>query len=138
MFGLRIKRLCSTNVAFENHFESLSKYLKTLVDDQLKRVIETKQTSDQTYKRCNGVPLVLTYYSRLKNVNDIIDKHLVFLYANEQVENIFTPPPFVLFRAGFSLRKHLVRAKVKPLLRECGSSGCNKGRFQTCLNVLTV
>ena len=60
-------------------------------------------------------------------------KNLVFLYAKEQVKNIFTPPPFVSFRAG--LRKHLVRAKVWPLLREYGSSGCNKIRCQTCLNV---
>ena len=49
----------------------------------------------------NGVPLVLTYHPRLKNVNDIIKKHLVFLYAKEQVENIFTPPFFVSIRAGF-------------------------------------
>ena len=29
----------------------------------------------------------------------------------------------------------VVRAKVYFLLRECGSSGCNKSRCQTCLNV---
>ena len=29
----------------------------------------------------------------------------------------------------------MVRAKVYPLLRECESSGCNKSRCQTCLNV---
>ena len=58
-----------------------------------------------------------------------------FLYDKEQVENIFTPPPFVSFHAAFSFRKHLVRAKVYPLLRECGSSRCNKSRLQTCLNV---
>ena len=45
------------------------------------------------------------------------------------------PPHFVSFRAGFSLIKHLVRAKVYPYLCECGSSGCNKSRCQTCLNV---
>ena len=61
--------------------------------------------------------------------------HLVFLYAKEQVENVFTPPPFVSFRAGFSFRKHLVRAKVYPLLPECGSSGCHKSRYRTCLNL---
>ena len=99
--GLRIKRLCSSNVAFENHLESLKcwcqnrGYPKTMVDIQLKRVTETRQTSDQTYKRGSGVPLVLTYHPRLKNVNDIIKKHLVFLYAKEQVENVFTPLPFV-------------------------------------------
>ena len=99
----------------------------------MKRVTETRQTSDQTYKRGNVPPLVLTYHPRLKKVSDIIKKHLAFLYAKEQVENIFTP--FVSFCAGFSLRKHLVRAKVYPLLRECGSSGCNKIRCQTYLNV---
>ena len=70
------------------------------------------------------MPLVLTYHTRLKNVNDIIKKHLVFLYAKEQVDNIFAPPPSASFRAGFSLRKHLVRP-----------SGCNKIRCQICLNV---
>ena len=48
---------------------------------------------------------------------------------------MFTPPPFASFRADFSLRKHLVKAKVYPLLRKCGSSACNKSRCQTYLNV---
>ena len=85
--GLRIKRLCSSNVTFENHLENLKTGFKikdapkTLADNQLKRVTKTRQRSDQTYKRGNGVPLVLAYHPRLKNVNDIIKKHLVFLYA---------------------------------------------------------
>ena len=122
--GLHIKKLCSSNIAFENHLKSLKGwfqnrgYPKALVENQLKRITETRQTSDQIYKRGNGVLLVLTYHPGLKNVDDIIKKHLVFLYAKEQVENVFTPPPFVSFRASFSLRKHLVRAKVYPLLRE--------------------
>ena len=70
--GLRIKRLCSSSVAFENYLESLKDwfqnrgYPKTLVDNQLKRVTETRQTSDQTYKRASGVPLVLTYHPPIK------------------------------------------------------------------------
>ena len=50
---LCIKRLCSSNVAFENHLESLKGwfqnrgYLKTLVDNHLKRVTEARQTSTQ-------------------------------------------------------------------------------------------
>ena len=98
--GLCTKRLCSSNVAFENHLESLKNwfqnrgYPKTLVDNQLKRVTETRQTSDQTYKRGNGVPLVLAHHPRLNNANDIIKKHLAFLYAKVQVQNIFISPPF--------------------------------------------
>ena len=87
--GLHIKRLCSFNVALEKYLESLKDrfqnrgYPKTLVDNQLKRVTETRERSDQTYKRGNGVPVVVTDHPRLKNVNDIIKKHLVFLYAKE-------------------------------------------------------
>ena len=58
----------------------------------------------------------------------------IFRTYKEQVKNIFTPP-FVSFYAGFSLKKHLVRAKVYPLFHECGSSGCNRSRCQTRLNV---
>ena len=49
--GLRIKRLCSSNLAFENHMENLRGwfqnrgYPKNLVDNQLKRVIETSSIS---------------------------------------------------------------------------------------------
>ena len=100
-----------------NHLQSLKGqfqnrgYPKTLVGNQLKCVTETRQTSDQTYKRGNGVLLVFTYQPQLKNVNDIIKKHLVFLYAKGRVENIFTPPPFASFQRGFSLRKHWLGLK---------------------------
>ena len=87
-----------------------------------------RQTSDQTYKRGNSVPLVLTYYPRLKKV-------ILYFFMPKNKSRIYTLPPFVSFRAGFNLRKHLARAKVYTLLRECVSSGCNKSRCQTCLNV---
>ena len=43
--------------------------------------------------------------------------------------------PFVSFRSGYSLRSHLVRAKVFPLIREKGSSCCGKSRCETCFNI---
>ena len=49
-------------------------------------------------------------------------------------EYIYTSS-FCFISRCFSLRKHLVRAKVYPLLRECVSSGYHKIRCQTCLNV---
>ena len=105
VFGqsLSIKRLCSSNVAFENCLEILKGwfqnrgYPRKMVENQLKRVIETRQKSDRTYKRSNGVLLVLIYHPRLKNVNDIMKKHLVLLYVKEKVENIFTPSHFDSF-----------------------------------------
>ena len=48
---------------------------------------------------------------------------------------MFTPAPFVSFRSGYSLRSHLVRAKVYPLIREKGSACCGKSRCETCFNI---
>ena len=104
--ALRIKRLCSSNAAFENPLESIKAsfpnggYPKTVVDNQLERVTQTRRTSDQTYKRGNGVPLVLTYQARLKNVNDIFKKELLFLYAKEQVRRQMSDLPYAWFPPG--------------------------------------
>ena len=48
---------------------------------------------------------------------------------------MFTPGPFASFRSGYSLRSHLVRAEVYPLIREKGSSCCGKSRCETCFNI---
>ena len=48
---------------------------------------------------------------------------------------MFTRALFVSFRSGYSLRSHLVRAKVFPLIREKGSSCCGKSRCETCFNI---
>ena len=81
-----------TDVAFKNHLESLKSwfenrgYPKTLADNQLKHATETKNI----WPDLSGVMLHhFTYHPQLKDVNDIIKKDLVFLYAKEQVKNIF-------------------------------------------------
>ena len=48
---------------------------------------------------------------------------------------MFTPAPLVSFRSGYSLRSHLVRAKVYLLIRKKGSSCCGKSRCETCFNI---
>ena len=48
---------------------------------------------------------------------------------------MFTPAPFVSFTSGYSLRSHLLRAKVYPLIREKRSSCCGKSRRETCFNI---
>ena len=47
-------------------------------------------------KKETGVPLIVTYYPRFHNLNNI-RKHFTFLYAEEQVKSVFTPAPFVSF-----------------------------------------
>ena len=57
------------------------------------------------------------------------------MYAERKVNRVFTPTLFVSFRSGYSLRKHLVRARVYPLFRERGRFCCWKRRCETCCNI---
>ena len=141
--GLRIKRLFSKKDKFEKHLESLRfwfgkrGYPKELVDNQIRRVLERKpeQLFESRTKTGTGVPLVITYHPCFHNLNNIIRKLFIYLYAEEQAKKVFTPAPFVSFRSVYSLRNHLVRAKVYPLIREKRSSCCGKSRCETCFNI---
>ena len=122
--GLRIKRLCSKKDAFEKHLESLRSwfgkrgYPKKHVDNPIRRVLESKpeQLFESRTKTGIGVPLVVTYYPWFHNLSNTIRKLFIYLYAEEQVKKMFASAPFVLFRSGYSLRSHLVCAKVYPLI----------------------
>ena len=46
---------------------------------------------------------------------------------NEDVKNVFTPPPMISFRSARKLSSYLVRAKLYPLERTIGSVQC-KGK----------
>ena len=141
--GLRIKRLCSKKDAFEKHLESFRSwfgqhgYLKKLVDNQIRRVLESKP--EQLFESCTktgiGVPLVVTYHPRFHNLSNTIRKLFTYFYAEEQVKKVFTPTPFVSLRSGYSLRSNLVHAKVYPLIGETGLSCCGKSRCETCFNI---
>ena len=100
--------------------------------------ITTHDLIGRSEKKETGVPLTVTYHPRFHNLNNIIRKHFIFLYAEEQVKSVFTPAPFVSFRSGYSLKNHLVRAKVYPLVREKGTFWCGKKRCETCYNVKQI
>ena len=51
---------------------------------------------------------------------------------------MFTPAPFVSFRSGYSLRSHLVWAKLYPLIREKGSSCWGKSRCESCFSIQEI
>ena len=77
----------------------------------------------------------MTYHPQFHNFSNTIRKLFIYLYAEEQSKKVFKPVPFVSFRSGCSLRNHMVRAKVYPLIRERGSSCCRKSRCATCFNI---
>ena len=89
--GLRIKRLCSKKDAFEKHLESLRSwfgkrgYPKKLVDNQIRRVLESKpeQLFESRIETGIGVPLVVTYHPRFHNLTNTIRKLLIYMLRNK-------------------------------------------------------
>ena len=122
--GLRIKRCCSKKDAFGKHLESLRSwfgkrgYPKKRVNSPIRRVLERKpeQLFESRTKTGISVPLVVTYYPWFHNLSNTVRKLFIYLYAEEQVKKVFASAPLVLFRSGYSLRSHLVCAKVYPLI----------------------
>ena len=142
--GLRIKRLCSNYVDFENNLCKLEKwflnrgYPKKVIKFEIDKVRNQDiSPSTETVIRPNktGIPLVLTFHPNLHNFSTVIKKYLGILYRDPTVKALYTPSPFVSYRTSYSLKNHLVRAKVYPLERIVGSQKCNKSRCQTCNNV---
>ena len=89
--GLRIKRLCSKKDAFEKHLESLRSwfgkrgYTKKLVDNQIRRVLESKpeQLFESRIETGIGVPLVVTYHPRFHNLTNTIRKLFIYMLRNK-------------------------------------------------------
>ena len=74
---------------------------------------------------------IFPFLNLLNSSSNIINKRFVYLYAEEQVNKVFIPTPFVSFRSGYSLTAdYLGRAKVYHLT-EKGSSRFWKSRYET-------
>ena len=54
---------------------------------------------------------------------------------NEDIKEMFSPRPMVLFRSPGKISSYLVRAKLYPLDRVVGSTKWSKKRCEVCLNI---
>ena len=100
----------------------------------MKKVRFTQQ--DQKSKKVEmEVPFVVTYDPLLNKLSSLIHRNLYLLYMNQEIKNVFTPKPIVLFRSARKISGYLVRAKLYPLEREAGSEKCGQSRCEVCLNI---
>ena len=79
-----------------------------------------------------GVPFVVTYHPKLKNLSKIIKDNLYLLYVNDEVKKTFTPSPMISFRCSRKISSYIVRAELYPLERTVGSCKCGKKRCELC------
>ena len=95
----------------------------------------TSQVNQDQENKSGAVPFILTHHPKLSDVGKILWENRDILYRVEEVEKVFSPPPFVSFRIPRNLKSHLVRSKLYPLERKSGSAKCNKQGCHVCFNV---
>ena len=62
-------------------------------------------------------------------------ENILYFCVPKRKLRVFTPTSFVSFRSGYSLRNHLVRAKVYALIREKGTFCCGMSWCETCCSM---
>ena len=135
---MRIKRLCSDESDFNEHYLNLrSWFLKRSCPEKFIKTEMSKVKFDVGNKRSNnrqkkGVPFVVTFHPKLKVLQNIIKKHLCLLYMNDEVKRVFTPKPMVSFRSSRKISSYLVRAKLYPIERTVGSLRYGSKRCEVC------
>ena len=95
--------------------------------------VHNKRSNNRQKK---GVPFVVTFHPKLKFLQNIINKHVLLLYINDEVKKVFTPKPMVSFRSSCKISSYLVRAKLYPIERtvgsfRCGSKPCEVWKYIT-------
>ena len=105
--NLRTSCLCSFKDDFADHSEKMETWFskRGYPDKIIKNETKTVNfgESRSKTKSATGVPLVVTYYPRLKALSKIIHENLNLLYINEEVKDTFTPRPMVSFRTSRKL-----------------------------------
>ena len=92
---LRLKRICFEKNDLNVHVEDLKIWFRKrgypdyLIKEQVERALRVTPSDENNSKKVNGLSLVVTYNSALKNLSQVIRKKLQLLYADEQVKKVF-------------------------------------------------
>ena len=63
----------------------------------------------------NGITFVATYHPKVKDRGKLIKDLLPFLYSDEEVEKVFSPPPIASYTSAGEIKDYIVRFKVYPV-----------------------
>ena len=135
---LRLKRLCSLEKDFKEKLSEMKSwflkrgYPERIIDYEIEKVNFRENKKKSGINKRKGVPFVVTYHPKLKNLSKIIKDNLYLLYMNDEVKKTFTPSPMISFRSSRKISSYIVRAKLYPLERTVGSSKCGKKRCEVC------
>ena len=105
-----------------------------MVNEQINKVVFGKSQPSRKNSK-NGVPSVVTFHPKVKKLGKLIKDVLPFLYNDEEIQKVFSPPPMVSYRSASKVKDCLVRFKLYPLEKNVGCWGCGNGGCQVCQNI---
>ena len=144
--ALRLRRICSTDHAFNTRTAELTSYLlkrgynRNFLSRQIKRAANIPRNVALQPKQKNTskrIPLILTYNPSFPPVSSIIKKHLNLLYSSSRCKTIFTEQPLVAFRRSPNLRDMLVKAQLPSISVNQSDTPKPHGSYRCGLNCLT-
>ena len=69
-------------------------YPENVVNEQINKVVFGKSQPSKKNSE-NSVRFVVTYHPKVKKLGKLINDLLPFLYSDEEVQKVFSPPPVV-------------------------------------------
>ena len=138
--ALRVSRICSPEKDFRAHICKMKKwflargYPEKVVNNQIDKVAFGKNPPVKKSSQ-NGIPFVATYHPKVKPLGRLIKDLLPFLYSDDEVEKVFSPPPIASYRSAKKIKDYIVRSKLYPVERSVGCRGCVGSRCQVCENI---
>ena len=124
--ALRLRRTCSDSDTFESRARELTDHLckRGYQKQEHLPLKEHGNKREKTYFLIGFnlsrafTPSLLTYHPDLPKVRDIVNKHWPITESSSTLSEIFAERPTMAYRRPKSLRDLLVRAKLKPDMRD--------------------
>lgn len=137
--ALRLRRICSKEETFQTRLEEMKQhflhrgYNRETVESQMQKAANIpREESLQPQERRveQRTPLITTYDPRLPPLSYITKRNHHILQLSDRLKRSVPVPPMIAYRRPRNLRDLLVRADLKPPLRQppgnrpCGGCGC--------------
>ena len=111
-----------------------SDYSENVVNEQINKIVFGKSQPSKKNSE-NRVPFVVIYHPKVKKLGKLIKDLIPFLYSNEEVQKVFSPPRMASYRSARKIKDYIVRSKLYSLERNVGCGGCGSGKCQVCKDI---
>ena len=120
--ALRVSRIFLLKKNFKTHVSLMKEWLlargypEIVVNNQIGKVVYGR---DQSVKITleSSISFVTTYRPKVKELGKLIRDLLPFLYIDEEVQRVLSPPPMVSYRSARKIKDYIGRSRLYPVER---------------------